>query len=60
MLEVEVGQLYLGKVKRMKIQGFRWKFSAEKDGLVHISGCAWAGKLKIFVKSGKILVKESH
>lgn len=58
--EVEVGQLYLGKVKRIEKFGAFVEIFAGKDGLVHISELAEerVGKVEDVVKLGdEILVK---
>ena len=58
--EVEVGQLYLGKVKRIEKFGAFVEIFAGKDGLVHISELAEerVGKVEDVVKIGdEILVK---
>ncbi|MEC1401654.1 polyribonucleotide nucleotidyltransferase [Bacillus subtilis] len=58
--EVEVGQLYLGKVKRIEKFGAFVEIFSGKDGLVHISELALerVGKVEDVVKIGdEILVK---
>ncbi|MGM7681653.1 polyribonucleotide nucleotidyltransferase [Cytobacillus sp. Hm23] len=58
--EVEVGQLYLGKVKRIEKFGAFVELFSGKDGLVHISALAEerVGKVEDVVKIGdEILVK---
>lgn len=58
--EVEVGQMYLGKVKRIEKFGAFVEIFAGKDGLVHISELAEerVGKVEDVVKIGdEILVK---
>lgn len=58
--EVEVGQLYLGKVKRIEKFGAFVELFSGKDGLVHISELALerVGKVEDVVKIGdEILVK---
>jgi polyribonucleotide nucleotidyltransferase len=58
--EVEVGQLYLGKVKRIEKFGAFVEIFAGKDGLVHISELAEerVGKVEDVLKIGdEILVK---
>jgi polyribonucleotide nucleotidyltransferase len=58
--EVEVGQLYLGKVKRIEKFGAFVEIFAGKDGLVHISELAEerVGKVEDVLKLGdEILVK---
>jgi polyribonucleotide nucleotidyltransferase len=58
--EVEVGQLYLGKVKRIEKFGAFVEIFAGKDGLVHISELAEerVGKVEDVVKIGdELLVK---
>lgn len=58
--EVEVGQLYLGKVKRIEKFGAFLEIFSGKDGLVHISELALerVGKVEDVVKIGdEILVK---
>jgi polyribonucleotide nucleotidyltransferase len=58
--EVVVGQLYLGKVKRIEKFGAFVEIFAGKDGLVHISELAEerVGKVEDVVKIGdEILVK---
>ncbi|PRR99158.1 polyribonucleotide nucleotidyltransferase [Bacillus atrophaeus] len=58
--EVEVGQLYLGKVKRIEKFGAFVEIFSGKDGLVHISELALerVGKVEDVVKIGdELLVK---
>lgn len=58
--EVEVGQMYLGKVKRIEKFGAFVEIFAGKDGLVHISELAEerVGKVEDVVKIGdEVLVK---
>ncbi|MGG1678694.1 polyribonucleotide nucleotidyltransferase [Neobacillus sp. NRS-1170] len=58
--EVEVGQMYLGKVKRIEKFGAFVEIFAGKDGLVHISELAEerVGKVEDVVKIGdELLVK---
>ncbi|KPN13418.1 polynucleotide phosphorylase [Bacillus australimaris] len=58
--EVEVGQLYLGKVKRIEKFGAFLEIFSGKDGLVHISELALerVGKVEDVVKIGdELLVK---
>lgn len=58
--EVEVGQMYLGKVKRIEKFGAFVELFSGKDGLVHISELALerVGKVEDVVKIGdEILVK---
>lgn len=58
--EVEVGQLYLGKVKRIEKFGAFVELFSGKDGLVHISELALerVGKVEDVVKIGdELLVK---
>jgi polyribonucleotide nucleotidyltransferase len=58
--EVEIGQLYLGKVKRIEKFGAFVEIFAGKDGLVHISELAEerVGKVEDVLKLGdEILVK---
>lgn len=58
--EVEVGQLYLGKVKRIEKFGAFLEIFSGKDGLVHISELALerVGKVEDVVKLGdELLVK---
>ncbi|OIK13930.1 polyribonucleotide nucleotidyltransferase [Bacillus sp. MUM 116] len=58
--EVEIGQMYLGKVKRIEKFGAFVEIFAGKDGLVHISELAEerVGKVEDVVKIGdEILVK---
>jgi polyribonucleotide nucleotidyltransferase len=58
--EVEVGQMYLGKVKRIEKFGAFVEIFAGKDGLVHISELAEerVGKIEDVIAIGdEILVK---